>query len=101
MGIMCIKQISLWYVIKTEQYQITMDSDGAVTINGDAYTDLDFSAFIDEYIYMKKVTSLFYMIRGYGFKILYDPNGRIYIILEPYFKDGVSFKVSLLSQKIV
>jgi hypothetical protein len=37
------------------------------------------------HIYMKKATSIFYLVQGFGFIVLYDPVGRIYIKLEPYY----------------
>ena len=92
MGIMCTHSIAIWYVLPEKQYNITLENNGVVTINGDVYTDAAYSMyrpFNDDYVYVKKVTSLLYMVAGNGFKILYDPNGRIYIILDPYYKEKV------------
>ena len=99
MGIMCTRSISVWYVLPEQQYNITIENTGAVTINGDVYTDAAYSMyrpFKDDHVYVQKVTSLFYLIAGNGFKILYDPSGRIYITLDPYYKEKVC-----ISSKIV
>ena len=38
---------------------------------------------------MKKATSVFYLIQGFGFMVIYDPAGRIYIKLDPYYQNKV------------
>ena len=34
---------------------------------------------------MKRATSIFYLIQGFGFTLLFDPVGRLYIKLDPYY----------------
>ncbi len=46
--------------------------------------------YTDKLIYVKMVTTLFRMVKGYGFTVLYDINGRIYIEMSPYFTNKVS-----------
>ena len=92
MGIVCISAVTVWYVLPDQSYNVTIDDSGALTINGLVYTDNInnlYRPFRDENIYVKKVTSLLYLVGGFGFKLLYDPNGRIYLVLDPYYKNRV------------
>ena len=34
-------------------------------------------------------TSLFAVVRGFGFQVLYSPDNAIYIQLDPYFQEQV------------
>ena len=38
---------------------------------------------------MKKATTVFHLIQGFGFIVIYDPAGRIYIKLDPYYQGHV------------
>ena len=44
----------------------------------------------NKYLYVKQITSIFTMIHGFGFEILFDHNGRIYTQMEPYYTARVS-----------
>ena len=39
---------------------------------------------------VKQATSLFIIVRGYGFQVLYSPENAIYIRLDPYYMEMVS-----------
>lgn len=63
--------------------------DYTADINGVMHDNLDESPFHNSIVYVKKVTSLFIEVKGFGFHLLYDVNGRVYIILDPYYKRKV------------
>ena len=46
--------------------------------------------FRDANVYVKRTATLFMMIEGLGFRLLYDANGRIYITLQPFYMKQVS-----------
>lgn len=67
----------------------TLDVDGGR--NGDVILDGNILTlpFSNENIYVKQVTSLFKLIRGFGFHILYDSAQRVYVNLGPHYLDKV------------
>jgi hypothetical protein len=89
MGITCIKMISVYFQKGSHITDIKVNADYTAMINGISYADLALEPFSNEFMYVKKLTSLFVMIRGFGFKVLYSGNGRIYVTLDPYFMKKV------------
>lgn len=59
--------------------------NGEVILDGSTLT-LPFS---NENIYVKQVTSLFKLIRGFGFHILFDSAQRVYVNLGSHYLDKV------------
>jgi hypothetical protein len=49
---------------------------------------------INKYLYVKQQSSLITMIQGFGFEVAFDTNGRLYIMLEPYYIAKVSTHLS-------
>ena len=47
---------------------------------------------------VKQAGSLFYLVQGYGFRVLLDTNGRISITLQPYYFDKVSLESIIAGQ---
>lgn len=56
--------------------------------------------YFSERVFVKQATSLFMMVRGFGFQLLYDRNGRIYLTLEPYYINKVTHKLRLAAAEI-
>jgi hypothetical protein len=46
-------------------------------------------AWENKHLYVKQMSSLFVIVQGFGYSMLYDRNGRIYISLEPYYANKV------------
>lgn len=62
--------------------------DHEVTVNGDEYTNI--LPYVSEHVHVKKATSEFVAVTGFGFHILYDGAETVYITLEPFFMHKVS-----------
>lgn len=77
------------YVKDVQKYEIMVDSKFAITVNEKKLDDY-FMSYRDDNIYVKQATSLFVLIQGPGFQVLYDRNGRIYIRLNPFYAGKVS-----------
>ena len=45
--------------------------------------------FRGQFLYVKQATTVFHLIEGFGFMVIYDPAGRIYIRLDPYYQNKV------------
>lgn len=106
-GAMCIKGIWVWYVDESgEESHIHIRNDFSATINSEDYDDLNIVPYHNMYIYVKQVTSLFVIIRGFGFKVLYAKTGRIYMTFDPYYANkvrncyGFFLCVSLLCKRL-
>ncbi|KAK2159942.1 hypothetical protein LSH36_143g05055, partial [Paralvinella palmiformis] len=66
---------------------ILEDGDG-ISVNGN-YHDLTMTSYKSKHFLVRAKTSVFTEIRGFGFSLFYDPNGRIYISLNPYFTNKI------------
>ena len=42
------------------------------------------------HVVVKRASSLFMAITGFGFRVLYDANGKIYVTMEPFYSRRVS-----------
>ncbi|KAH3718097.1 hypothetical protein DPMN_060896 [Dreissena polymorpha] len=75
--------------VETRGVKFTLDSQShdTVYVNNNPKS----LPYTDSMVYVKKVTSLFRLIRGFSFHILYDGAQRIYISLAPYYEGKVSF----------
>ncbi|XP_064613991.1 LOW QUALITY PROTEIN: SCO-spondin-like [Liolophura sinensis] len=74
-------------IVQTRGATVRIEKDFSVTINGrEMSRSLPYSS---RNIYVKQVTSLFKMISGFGFQILYDGDSRVYIKVEPFFKNKI------------
>ena len=78
--------------IRHNNNEVEIKDDYSAVINTKHFTasSLESSPFHNEHIYVKRVTSLFLLVRGFGFRVLFDPNGRIYITLDPFYMNKVS-----------
>ena len=83
----CIKSVHVEFSKDGDTTHVIVYSDFSATVNGDT-EDITSAVFIGN-VYVKKITSLFVMIRGFGFKVLYAPCGRIYAVFDPYFLNKV------------
>ena len=92
MGYMCTSLLSIVYTRDdtTTAIDLSDDLDSAI-INGHAVKL--FSTWPEVYDInvpsVKQATSLFIIVRGFGFQILYSPNNAIYIQMDPYFQRQV------------
>ena len=62
-----------------------------VTINA-APVDVSKSPYNDDDIYVAQITSLFIRVSGFGFKIWYDGEDRLYLEFSPFFENKVLLK---------
>ena len=91
MGVKCIDaMIVTHWDYKGRKTHIVIDKNYRVAVNGEDIVSLDLSPYHNEAIYVKHVTSMFVMVRGVGFRVLFDRNGRIYIRMDPYYTGNVS-----------
>jgi len=70
---------------------VTVDRQFHVTVNGRLIPDsnsLQFSLRQGQ-VNVKRVSSLFMAITGFGFEVLYDVNGKIYVTMEPFYSRRV------------
>lgn len=79
----CITKVTIGF--QGDEIILQSGKYGGVSINGDLIT-LPFS---NDKFYIKQVTSLFKLVRGFGFRILYDSAQRLYINLNPYYLNKV------------
>ena len=86
----CTESVSIIYRREKEIYVVDIDKDFVVEINGEKLADPRLKPFANRYLYVKRVTSLFMMIQGFGFRILYDRLGKILISLDPFYANNVS-----------
>jgi len=66
---------------------VTVDRQYHVTVNGRLIPDsssLQF-ALSQGQVNVKRVSSLFMAITGFGFQVLYDINGKIFVTMEPFY----------------
>ena len=62
-----------------------------LTINSMDYSDtIDKTPYYSKHLFVKQATSRFRMVRGFGFKVLYDTNKLLYITLDPFYAHKVS-----------
>ena len=90
MLVTCIKAVHVEYSKDGDTTHVIVYSDYSATVDGNP-EDISSSAVFTGNVYVKKITSLFVMIRGTGFKILYGPCGRIYAVFDPYFFNKVRY----------
>ena len=85
----CIVRVTVAF--QDELLIINGGRTGDVALNGEVLT----MPFSNDEIYVKQVTSLFKLIRGFGFHILYDGAQRIYVNLGPFYLNKVNVQYSL------
>jgi hypothetical protein len=73
----------------TTEIVINMGSVKSITINNNNYKTLP-RPWYDDYLIVKRVTSIFYLVQSFGFRILVDLNGRIYIRMAEYYAGKVA-----------
>lgn len=90
-GYMCIKSVFLTYKHEEQQnyINVALFDDFTALIKGTTYNLAQYP-FHSKFLYVKKATSLFVIIRGFGFKILYSPLGRLYLKFDPFYKNKVN-----------
>ena len=77
---------------------VTVDREFHVSVNGRLVPDssgLQFSLRRGP-ITVKRVSSLFMAITGFGFRVLFDANGKIYATMEPFYSRRVNSPVVVL-----
>lgn len=74
--------------------------DVRITVNGEELNDPSRQPFDSRGLLVKKASSVFASVEGFGFRLLIDPNGRTYIYLEPFYSNKVFDMFSLLRRHI-
>src|SRR6218665_3618542 len=93
----CTSGVQIVYTKDQQTYKINIDENFVIIVNGYELQNA-FESYMNENIYVKQVTSLFVLVQGFGFRVLYDRNGRIYVRLDPFYGGKVSIKtLGLLS----
>jgi len=59
-----------------------------VTIDDESFTDI--LPYISGHVHVKRATSQFVAVTGFGFYILWDGVSTLYITLDPFFVNKVS-----------
>ena len=94
MGHMCTKSLRIFYSYQGTNTTVEL-SDAVNTARIDDHMEDIFNAWPRErdfkVLAVKQATSMFALIRGLGFRILYSPNNAIYIQVDPYFRKKVSW----------
>lgn len=91
---------------------VVIDNDSKVTYNGKLLTEhqLKYSSAADSYttsseqeqfVVVRRLSTLFISIRGFGFQVLYDVNGRISITMEPFYARQVRRCLLLFSVDVI
>ena len=88
-GVMCTQSVEVEHELDGKKTHINLDNGFSAYINGVYYEDLKTEPFSNGNMYVKTITSLFTVVRGFGFHILYAPLGRVYIIFDPYYLNKV------------
>lgn len=89
-GWMCIESVTVHYVIDNYDMTVTVEKDFTVTINMNKLPEPVFQPYIDDNLVVAQLSTLFMVVQGFGFLLMYDANGRLYITLEPYYMAKVS-----------
>lgn len=63
--------------------------DVRIAVNGEELDDPCRRPFENRGLLVKKVSSVFASVQGFGFRVLLDPNGRIYIYLDPFYSNKI------------
>ena len=90
---MCTQSVEVIHELDGKKTHVILDNDFTATINGVDYDDLKTEPFSNGNIYVKTITSLFTIVRGFGFKVLYAPLGRVYVIFDPYYLNKVCIHI--------
>ena len=75
--------------ITIDKVEIELHYDMTVTIDNTDYENVISQPYYDGKVLIKRVTSLFVIVKTHGFDILYDANGQIYITVEPHYSGMV------------
>ena len=78
-------------IIETQGNTIEIQGENGdnVIINGVDYSSsIETSPFLSRVVYVKQATSLFKLIRGFGFRVLYGYR-RIYVSVDPFYDNKV------------
>ena len=76
--------------VRVETQKSTVVIEGSsVKINGDDYSaSIENQPFLSRNLYVKQATSLFMLIRGFGFRVLFGFR-RVYISIDPFYDNKV------------
>jgi len=71
---------------------ITVDRQFHVIVNGRLVPDSDSTQFSLKLgqVVVQRASSLFMAVTGFGYRLLYDANGKIYVTMEPFYSRRVS-----------
>ena len=89
-GWMCIESVSLHYVKDKYDTTVTIEKDFTVTMNMNTLPEPLFQPYTDDNLVVAQLSTLFMVVQGFGFLLLYDATGRLYVTLEPYYMSKVS-----------
>ena len=68
---------------------IDVDQYFNIRVNHELQSNMDLQPFVNDFIYIKKTTTLFVSISGFGFNVLFNPHGQVYVTLDPFFMSKV------------
>lgn len=90
--IITILSVFIWiYINNLLSFYNMWTAGGTVRINGKDYTsNIQEKPFLSRHLYVKQATSLFKMIRGFGFRILYGFR-RVSISVDPFYDNKVKY----------
>ncbi|KAK2146714.1 hypothetical protein LSH36_586g01002 [Paralvinella palmiformis] len=88
-GWMCIESVSLHYVKDKYDTTVTIEKDFTVTMNMNTLPEPLFQPYTDDNLVVAQLSTLFMVVQGFGFLLLYDATGRLYVTLEPYYMSKV------------
>lgn len=89
-GYYCLSKVIIAYrgtTVTLSGSTVTVRVNGGETI--DLSAEIENKPYHSKHIYVKVPTSKFRMVKGFGFKILYDQRRAMYVYLAPYFAKKV------------
>jgi len=85
----CSSSMQVIYQRSGDKLTVEVDDHFDVRFNDEPLNNLDLQPLVNDVIYVKKVTSLFVVIAGFGFSVLFNHHGQVYVTLDPFFMNRV------------
>lgn len=82
----CVTGISVLYTENEESTMVELSGE-SLFINNVQNNEGYYS---NDYVYVRRSTTMFWVVSGPSFEVMYDQNGRIYVRLFPIFMNQVS-----------
>ena len=88
----CTESVSVKYERDKQLFKVTIDKNFVVNVNGEIIKDPRFSPFRSKFLTVKRVSTGFVMVNGFGFQLLYGGiTGKIEITLDPFYSNKVCY----------